>query len=377
MPRCQDPCPRAATGGTVLLATGAGTDQLGFLRLLGFPALRLLAQLLRKRFDPLGHRLLLIEILLEELGSIPLSQIFRHLDEAGVHHHLVMLGFLRATDVRHLQHLRRGILLVERPMLVCQSFDAEASRLFWLLTDLLEDLFQILYLRLRLLLVLFQGLGQFRIERFFAQLWQHLQDLTLRAHRIRQLMHEQLTHRTDGHDLILLTALDGAGHVCTYACRVPRARLVTSTASSDLRPACGGGAGAGTTRRAEEPARYDESVDSLWWPCARFVSLTMPGSTGAAVSASFIACVTTAASSIGLGMASSSSWITRACCASISACSAIRSATCSALPFPEVRVRLASCSVSVAFSLSSRRLDQRAVSSSSDFWLRSTSGAKA
>src|SRR5215212_3912734 len=109
-------------------------------------------------------------------------------------------------------------------MLIREPFDAEAGRLLWLLTDLLEDLFQILDLRLRLLLVLFQGLRQLRIECFFAQLRQHLQDLLLRAHRIRQLMHEQLAHRTDRHDLILLTTLGYTGHRCTYADDVPTTR---------------------------------------------------------------------------------------------------------------------------------------------------------
>ena len=82
-------------------------------------------------------------------------------------------------------------------MLVGKPFDAEAGRLLRLLADLLEDRFQVLDMRLRLLLVLFLRPLEFRIERFFLQLWQHLQDLLLGAHRIRQLMDEQLAHRPD------------------------------------------------------------------------------------------------------------------------------------------------------------------------------------
>jgi hypothetical protein len=65
---------------------------------------------------------------------------------------------------------------------------------------LLENVLEILNLALRLLLVLFERPCQLRIERFVAQLWQHFQNLLLRAHGIRQLVHEQLAHRTDGHD---------------------------------------------------------------------------------------------------------------------------------------------------------------------------------
>src|SRR5215216_7854195 len=154
VPRCQYPRAMSAAGGRVLLTAGASAGQLGLLLPFGFPALRLLAELLGERFDPLGHRLLLIEVLLEKLGRIPLSQIFCHLDEPGVHHHLVVLSFLRAADVRHLQHLWRGILPVKCLMFVGQPFDAEAGRLLGLLADLLEDFLEILDLPYCLLLVL-------------------------------------------------------------------------------------------------------------------------------------------------------------------------------------------------------------------------------
>src|ERR671911_235189 len=112
-------------------------------------------------------------------------------------------------------------------MLIRQPFDAEAGCLLRLFTDLLEDLFQVLDMSLSLLLMLLQRLLELSVERFFLQLRQHLQNLLLRAHRIRQLMHEQLAHRTNGHDSLLLTTLDGAGLRCTYADGVPTARAET------------------------------------------------------------------------------------------------------------------------------------------------------
>src|SRR5215210_6121626 len=185
MPSCSflsRPCERSRSAGRLSVAPCSGEFSLG--------GLGLLAQLLGKRFDPLGHLLLLVQILLQELGSVPLAEIFRHLNETGVHHHLVVLSLLRAADVRHLQHLRRRILLVERLMLVRQPFHAEAGRLLRLFTNLLEDRFQILDVSLGLLFMLLQRLLELSVERFFLQLRQHLQDLLLGAHGIRQLMHE-------------------------------------------------------------------------------------------------------------------------------------------------------------------------------------------
>ena len=51
-----------------------------------------LAKLPGQGFNPYGHLLLLVQVVLQELGGIGLAEILGHLHEGGVHRHLVVLG---------------------------------------------------------------------------------------------------------------------------------------------------------------------------------------------------------------------------------------------------------------------------------------------